>query len=330
MKIYDSFGPNPRALRMFLLEKGVEAPKVDVDLLGMENRRPPYTDRNPGGQLPALELDDGRVIGETVAIFEYLEERFPTPPLVGSTAEERAEARSWQRRVELRITEHLYNGFRFAEGLELFRPRLRVRPEAADGLKATVQDNLAWLDPLMAGKQWIVGRDQQVRALVGPHRVRQVGHRDLLVLGERDRALDAVLQLAHVAGPAVGEKLLGRRGCDAAHPLASARRVHIDEVLGQEQDVSTAGAQGRHLDVDHVDAEVEVLAEAAVLHERAQVAVRGGDHAHVEGQLLVTAHRTQRALLEGAQQLGLEGERHVADLVEQHGAAVRLEQEPGP
>ena len=157
MKIYDSFGPNPRALRMFLLEKGVEAPKVDVDLLGMENRRPPYTDRNPGGQLPALELDDGRVIGETVAIFEYLEERFPTPPLVGSTAEERAEARSWQRRVELRITEHLYNGFRFAEGVELFRPRLRVLPEAADGLKATVQDNLAWLDPLMAGKQWIVG-----------------------------------------------------------------------------------------------------------------------------------------------------------------------------
>ena len=94
MKIYDSFGPNPRALRMFLLEKGIEVPKVEVDLLGMENRRPPYTDRNPGGQLPALELDDGRVIGETVAIFEYLEERIPKPPLVGSTPEERAEARS--------------------------------------------------------------------------------------------------------------------------------------------------------------------------------------------------------------------------------------------
>ena len=157
MKIYDSFGPNPRALRMFLLEKGIEVPKVEVDLLGMENRRPPYTDHNPGGQLPALQLDDGRVIGETVAIFEYLDERFPKPPLVGSTAEERAETRSWQRRVELRITEHLYNGFRFAEGLELFRPRLRVLPEAAEGLKATVQDNLAWLEPLMAGKQWIVG-----------------------------------------------------------------------------------------------------------------------------------------------------------------------------
>jgi glutathione S-transferase len=157
MKLYDSFGPNPRALRMVLLEKQLELPKLEIDLLGAENRRPPYTDRNPGGQVPALELDDGRVIGETVAIFEYLEEKHPTPPLIGTTPEERAETRCWQRRVELRITEPLYNGFRFAEGLELFRPRLRVLPEAAEGLKATVRDNLAWLDPLLAGRYWIVG-----------------------------------------------------------------------------------------------------------------------------------------------------------------------------
>src|SRR5215470_9031722 len=110
MRIYDSLGPNPRALRMFLHEKGIELAKIDVDLLGAENRRPPYTDRNPGGQMPALELDDGRVLGETVAIFEYLEEKHPTPPLIGRTAEDRAEARMWQRRIELGITEHLYNG----------------------------------------------------------------------------------------------------------------------------------------------------------------------------------------------------------------------------
>jgi glutathione S-transferase len=157
MRVYDSFGPNPRALRMVLLEKGLDLPRVELDLLGGENRRSPYTERNPGGQIPALEMDDGHVIGETVAIFEYLEEKHPAPALLGTTPEERAETRCWQRRVELRITEHLYNGFRFAEGLELFRPRLRVLPEAADGLKATVRDNLAWLDPLLAGKPWIVG-----------------------------------------------------------------------------------------------------------------------------------------------------------------------------
>lgn len=157
MKVYDSFGPNPRALRMFLLEKDVDLPKVTVDLMGAENRQAPYTEKNPGGQLPALELDDGRVIGETVAIFEYLEEKYPNPPLIGRTAEERAEARQWQRRIELKITEHLYNGFRFAEGVELFRPRMRVLPEAADGLKQTARDNLAWLDKLLQGKQFIAG-----------------------------------------------------------------------------------------------------------------------------------------------------------------------------
>ena len=157
MRIYDSFGPNPRALRMFLHEKALDLPKADVDLLGAENRRAPYTEKNPGGQLPALELDDGRVLGETVAIFEYLEEKQPTPSLVGQTAEERAEVRQWQRRIELKITEHLYNGFRFAEGLTLFQPRMRVLPEAADGLKATARDNLQWLDGLLAGKQWIAG-----------------------------------------------------------------------------------------------------------------------------------------------------------------------------
>src|SRR5262245_58194070 len=157
MKVYDSFGPNPRALRMFLHEKSLDLPKADVDLLGAENRRAPYTDKNPGGQLPALELDDGRVLGETVAIFEYLEERHPEPHLVGATPEERAETRQWQRRIELKITEHLYNGFRFADGLALFESRIRVLPEAADGLKATARDNLAWLDVLLPGKRWIVG-----------------------------------------------------------------------------------------------------------------------------------------------------------------------------
>jgi glutathione S-transferase len=157
MKVYDSFGPNPRALRMFMHEKRIAIPSVAVDLMGAENRRPPYTDRNPGGQLPALELDDGRTIGETAAIFEYLEEKHPTPALVGTTAEERAETRMWTRRIELGITEHLYNGFRYAEGVELFRSRMRVLPEAADGLKAIVRDKLAWLDALLPGRTWIAG-----------------------------------------------------------------------------------------------------------------------------------------------------------------------------
>jgi glutathione S-transferase len=157
MHVYDSFGPNPRALRMVLAEKRLEPPTVTIDILAGENRRAPYTAKNPAGQVPALELDDGRVIAETVAIFEYLEEKHPEPPLVGRTPEERAETRMWTRRVELNVTEPLYNGFRFAEGLEMFRTRIPVIPEAAAGLKAAVQKRLAWLDGLLDGRTFLAG-----------------------------------------------------------------------------------------------------------------------------------------------------------------------------
>ncbi len=132
-------------------------PREELDVVAGENRQPGYTDRNPAGQLPALELDDGSIVSETVAIFEYLDEVNPENPLVGGTPEERAETRMWQRRVELGITEHLYNGFRYSEGLPLFEGRMRCLPEAADGLKAKVQDGLVWLDQELTGKDWIVG-----------------------------------------------------------------------------------------------------------------------------------------------------------------------------
>ena len=156
--ISDAFGPNPRALRMFLAEKGIDLPdRTEIDIMSGQNRAADYTPRNPGGQGPALELDNGLFLAETVAIMEYLEDKNPTPPLIGATPEDKAETRLWQRRIELGITENLYNGFRFAEGLDLFKDRMRTLPEAADGLKAIKNDKLAWLDGLMNGKEWIVG-----------------------------------------------------------------------------------------------------------------------------------------------------------------------------
>ena len=157
MKLIDSFGPNPRVVRMCLAEKGLNLPSEQIDLLGGENRQSAYLARNPGGQLPALELDDGTVIAETAVICEYLEEIHPTPALVGATAAERAVSRTWQRRVELNITEHVYNGFRYAEGIELFKNRLYCIPEAAPGLKAKAQDWLTKLDALIAGRDFICG-----------------------------------------------------------------------------------------------------------------------------------------------------------------------------
>src|SRR3546814_11751546 len=102
-------------------------------------------------------LDAGSVLTEITAICEYLEERFPDPTLIGSTAEERAKTRMWTRRVDLKICEPLTNGFRFAEGLPLFEARLRCLPDAAEGLKSTAQDGIKWLDAQIAGRQVIAG-----------------------------------------------------------------------------------------------------------------------------------------------------------------------------
>lgn len=158
MKFYTSVGPNPRVVKLFMAEKGIEIPEVSIDLRGGENRRAPYNvDVNPAGQTPALELDDGSFVCEITAICEYLEECFPETPLIGTTAEERANTRMWTRRVDLKICEPLTNGFRFAEGLPLFEPRLRCLPEAADGLKATAQDGIAWLDAQIAGRAFVAG-----------------------------------------------------------------------------------------------------------------------------------------------------------------------------
>ncbi len=157
MKLLNSFGPNPRMVRMFLAEKGLELESVEHDLMGAENRQGPYTSKNPGGQMPALELDDGTVLAETVVICDYLEELNPAPALLGANAVERAEARMWNRRIEQKITENIYAGFRYSEGLGLFKDRMRCLPEAADGFKASAQDGLGWLDEQMAGKDFICG-----------------------------------------------------------------------------------------------------------------------------------------------------------------------------
>lgn len=158
MKFYNSIGPNPRVVRMFMAEKGIDVPKVEVDLRAGENRREPYTKLNPAGQMPALELDDGTVLAEVTAICEYLDEiKKDTPSLIGDSAAERAATRMWTRRVDLNIVEPALNGFRFAEGLKLFQNRVRCIPDAADGLKATAQDKLAWLEGLMVGKNYIAG-----------------------------------------------------------------------------------------------------------------------------------------------------------------------------
>jgi glutathione S-transferase len=158
MKLYNSVGPNPHVVRMFMAEKGIEMPMETVDIRGGENRREPYQSTvNHRGQCPALELDNGGHLCEVTAICEYLDEQSSGDSLIGANAEERGETRMWTRRVDLSICEPLGNGFRSSEGAKMFEGRVRLIPEGAEGMKATARDNLTWLNEDMGDKQFLCG-----------------------------------------------------------------------------------------------------------------------------------------------------------------------------
>ena len=157
MKLYTGMGPNPRVVHIFLAEKGVDVPREAVDLMSGENRGDAHLTRNPAGQLPCLELDDGSFVAEILPICEYLDEKHPSPPLIGTTPEERAETRMWARRIDLNIVEPLANGFRFGVGLDLFKNRIHVIPDAAEDLKQIAQEQISWLDGLMGDNEFVCG-----------------------------------------------------------------------------------------------------------------------------------------------------------------------------
>ena len=158
MILYDSIGPNPRVVNMFIAEKNMVIERRPIDIMAGENRQADYLKIHPGGTTPALLLDDGSTLSETVAICEYLEERQPTPALIGATAEARAHTRIWVRRIDLGVAEPMTSGFRAAEGRPMFEPRMRVAPaEAAPTLKAMAADGLRSIEGQMAGRTWITG-----------------------------------------------------------------------------------------------------------------------------------------------------------------------------
>jgi glutathione S-transferase len=157
MKLIQSVGPNPHVVRMFIAEKGITVPTETIDIMKGANRQPDYLKKNPAGGSPCLELDNGQYLSEITAICEYLEDRFPQKPLIGTTPEEKAETRMWTRRIDLYVCEPMANGFRYAEGLPLFKSRITTLPEAAEGLKRLAQEKITWLDGLLGSKTYFCG-----------------------------------------------------------------------------------------------------------------------------------------------------------------------------
>lgn len=113
MKLYTySRAPNPRRVNVFMAEKGLDLPRIELDIMALEHKTPEFAAINPIQRLPVLELDDGTRISESVAICRYLEELYPEPPLFGTNALERALVEMWQRRLDLNFLSAVAHAFR--------------------------------------------------------------------------------------------------------------------------------------------------------------------------------------------------------------------------
>ena len=159
--------------------------------------------------------------------------------------------------------------------------------------------------------------------LVVLHRLRQVVAADAVVLRRQHRALDAVLELAHVARPRIRLHRVERRHREARHPLAVLRAQAVEEVAREQHHVVATVGEARQPDREHGEPVVQVLAEELARHQALEVAARRGDEPDVAVQLLVRADAGERALLEEPEQLHLHRDGEVADLVQEERTAVR-------
>ena len=157
MKLYDSkMAPNPRRTRIFLAEKGISVPTEQVDMMQMQHKTPEYTAINPFQRMPALVLDDGTVITESIAICRYFEELQPEPPLFGVGAKERALVEMWNRRCEINFLANVAAVFRHLHPAmkELEVPQI---PAWAEANKPRVAEFLRVLDGQLAKNEFVAG-----------------------------------------------------------------------------------------------------------------------------------------------------------------------------
>jgi glutathione S-transferase len=147
--------PNPRRVRIFLAEKGIDLPETPLNLMRREHKSDEHRARNSLGQVPTLVLDDGTAISETVAICRYFEETEPDPPLFGTEAAGKALVEMWIRRVEFQVMQPVGNFWRHAH------PRtaalLTQYKDFGEANRAAYTGGLKWLDRELAERPFIAG-----------------------------------------------------------------------------------------------------------------------------------------------------------------------------
>jgi len=167
MKLYDGGrAPNPRRVKIFLAEKGLSVPLEQVDLGKLAQKSPEYTAINPVQRVPALQLDDGTIITESIAICRYFETLHPEPPLFGRGAKQAATIEMWERRVEFHLLGPISHVFRNSHPAmkEMEVPQV---PAWAEANKPRVMDFLAILDRELQGRRYVAGDEYSVADITG-------------------------------------------------------------------------------------------------------------------------------------------------------------------
>ena len=167
MKLYeDKRAPNPRRVRIFLAEKGIEVPRRQLDIMTGEHKTPEISKLNPFTRLPILELDDGRAISESMAICRYFEAVQPDPPLFGTDAVDQAMVEMWQRRVEQALFMPVAYAFRHSHPrmAHLEVPQVKEWGEAN---LARIPDRLEYFDGELGQRQFMAGDRFSVADITG-------------------------------------------------------------------------------------------------------------------------------------------------------------------
>ena len=156
MKLYShSLAPNPRRVRIFAAEKGINLTLEDVDILAGQSRTPGFLAKNSSGAVPVLELDDGSHLSESVAICRYLEGLHPEPNLLGRDLREQADIERWNRRMELELFAAI--GRTVQNTSPIFQGRFKQFQEYGEAQRAVVYQRLERMDRELNGHQFVVG-----------------------------------------------------------------------------------------------------------------------------------------------------------------------------
>jgi glutathione S-transferase len=152
---HDPRAPNPRRVRIFMAEKGVAYDTIEVSIAAAAHQTPEFRKKNPIQLLPVLELEDGRVLRESMAISRFLEEQHPEPNLLGVDAWERAQIEMWNRHAELELLFPIAQVFRNTHAF--WQGKIKQAPEFGEIMREHVAGRFDWLEGELGARPYLAG-----------------------------------------------------------------------------------------------------------------------------------------------------------------------------